>query len=58
MTFDIDPANKMPVMAEALDSIALPEVIGSIAGDNTIFLAAKDHKAAEIAVERIHGLIK
>lgn len=44
--------------AEALDSIALPEVIGSIAGDNTIFLAARDHKAAEIAVERIHGLIK
>ena len=44
--------------AEALDTMEMPEIVGSIAGDNTIFLVAQDHSAAATAVERIHGLMK
>ena len=44
--------------AEALDSLEMPEIAGSIAGDNTIFLVARDHTAAQSAVERILNLIK
>lgn len=44
--------------AEALDSLEMPEIAGSIAGDNTIFLVARDHTSAQAAVERILNLIK
>ncbi len=44
--------------AEAIDSMELPEIAGSIAGDNTIFLVARDVGAAEAAAERIRGLMK
>jgi len=43
--------------AEALDTVEMPEIVGSIAGDNTIFLAARDHAGAAAAVERIHSLL-
>ena len=43
--------------AEALDSLEMPEIIGSIAGDNTMFLAARDHASAQSAGERILALI-
>ncbi len=42
--------------AEALDSMKWPEMIGSIAGDNTIFLVARSEEdAAEIA-EKIRNI--
>jgi len=44
--------------AEALDSLELQGVVGSIAGDNTIFLVARDPDAAKDAVERIESLIR
>ncbi len=44
--------------AEALDSMDLPDVVGSIAGDNTIFLVARDDSAALGAVECIKNLIR
>ena len=44
--------------AEALDTMNMPEIIGSIAGDNTIFLVARDHSAAVAASERIQGFIR
>ena len=44
--------------AEALDSFEMPEIVGSIAGDNTIFLAARDHNDAMAAVERIQAIIR
>ncbi|MBQ9211970.1 MAG: arginine repressor [Clostridia bacterium] len=44
--------------AEALDSMDLPEIAGSIAGDNTIFLVARDHAGALAAAERIQSLMK
>lgn len=43
--------------AEALDSLELPGVIGSIAGDNTIFLAAVDSGSALTAAEMIQQLL-
>ena len=39
--------------AEALDTLRMPGVIGSIAGDNTIFLVARDGEEAEQAAEEI-----
>jgi len=44
--------------AEALDSMEMAEVAGSIAGDNTIFLVARDHGAAIAASERIRNMIR
>ena len=43
--------------AEALDTLEMPEIVGSIAGDNTIFLVARDHAGASAAAERILKLI-
>lgn len=43
--------------AETLDKMEIPGIVGSIAGDNTIFLAARDAAAAADAVERIRSLI-
>ena len=44
--------------ADALDTLEMTEIAGSIAGDNTIFLAARDHGAAHEVAERILGLIR
>ena len=42
--------------AEALDSLRMTEILGSIAGDNTIFLAARDPEGARAAADRIRQL--
>lgn len=39
--------------AEALDTMAMPEILGSIAGDNTIFLVARDTEGARLAADQI-----
>ena len=39
--------------AEALDSMEWPEILGSIAGDNTLFLVARNEECAEEVSERI-----
>ena len=44
--------------AEAMDSLEMPEIAGSIAGDNTIFLAVRDHCSAEKVAERVKKLIR
>jgi transcriptional regulator of arginine metabolism len=44
--------------AEAIDSMALPHVVGSIAGDNTIFLACDSAENAAVAANRIVELIR
>jgi len=44
--------------AEALDSLDIPEIAGSIAGDNTILLVGRDHGMAQNAAKRIAELIK
>ncbi|WAM30630.1 arginine repressor [Caldicellulosiruptor naganoensis] len=43
--------------AAAIDSLNWPEVIGTIAGDDTIFIATKGSSAAEKIVERIKAIL-
>ena len=45
------------VAAETLDSIEFPGVVGSIAGDNTIFVALKSVDCAEKFVEEINKIL-
>jgi transcriptional regulator of arginine metabolism len=43
------PRGFAAALADAIDTAALPEVAGTIAGDNTVFVAARDpHTAAEV----------
>ena len=39
--------------AEALDSMEWPEILGSIAGDNTLFMVARNEEDAEAVATRI-----
>jgi transcriptional regulator of arginine metabolism len=43
-------------VAVALDRLAWPEVVGTIAGDDTIFLAVKDPSAQRRVVRAVRGL--
>jgi transcriptional regulator of arginine metabolism len=43
-------------VAVALDRLAWPEVIGSIAGDDTIFLAVKDSRAQRRVLREVRRL--
>jgi transcriptional regulator of arginine metabolism len=47
-----DAAHAHPV-AEALDRLAFPEVVGTVAGDNTVLVVAKTASKAQRVVERI-----
>ena len=44
--------------AEAIDSMKWSEVLGSIAGDNTILVIARSEEAVESLMERFNTLIK
>ena len=44
--------------AEAIDSLKWPELLGTIAGDNTILVSARSEEAVENVVSRFHALIK
>ena len=44
--------------AEAIDSLKWPELLGTIAGDNTILVIARSQEAVETVVSRFHALIK
>ena len=44
------------VAAEALDNLGWAEIIGTIAGDNTIFIAAKSEAEAETVTARIRKM--
>lgn len=41
----------------AIDGMDIPNLVGTIAGDDTIFVAMKTELAAEDLVERLHELI-
>ena len=43
---------------EAVDSLKWPEIVGTIAGDNTILVSARSEEAVESVVNRFHTLIK
>ncbi|HEY7598327.1 MAG TPA: hypothetical protein VH741_00245 [Candidatus Limnocylindrales bacterium] len=44
-------------IAAALDRVGWPEVVGSIAGDDTLFIAVADEAALERIVRRLERLI-
>jgi transcriptional regulator of arginine metabolism len=50
------PPGEANHVAVALDRLAWPEVIGSIAGDDTIFLAVKDSTAQRRVLRQVRSL--
>lgn len=44
-------------VAAALDAMKFSEIVGSIAGDDTIFIAARTVEEAQGLMEKIHALI-
>ena len=46
------------VAAEALDSFHWPEVLGTIAGDNTIFMVVRTSEEVQTVVDRIQDMMK
>ena len=50
------PAGKANRVAVALDRLAWPDLIGTIAGDDTIFLAVRDARAQRTIARRIRTL--
>jgi len=51
------PRGFAAALADAIDAAALPEVAGTIAGDNTVFVAARDGlSGADLAEELRHHL--
>jgi len=46
------------VAAEALDSFHWPEVLGTIAGDNTIFMVVRTIDEVQTVVDRIQEMMK
>ncbi len=44
--------------AEVIDSMHWPEVLGTLAGDNTILLIVRDESEVEAVLERINGMIR
>jgi transcriptional regulator of arginine metabolism len=45
-------------VAVALDKAEWPEVVGTISGDDTIFLATADARAQQRLIERLHVLFR
>lgn len=46
------------VAAEAIDSFHWPEVLGTIAGDNTIFMVIRSEEDVRCVVDRIQDMMK
>ncbi|HOF94467.1 MAG TPA: arginine repressor, partial [Clostridia bacterium] len=44
--------------AEAVDSMRWPEIAGTIAGDNTIFIAVRDQKMVPEIIKRFQTMLK
>jgi transcriptional regulator of arginine metabolism len=51
------PPGEANRVAVALDRLAWPEVVGTLAGDDTIFLALKDRKSQRRVAEQLRGMI-
>lgn len=45
-------------VAAALDDLEIPEIVGSIAGDDTIMCATKSDEDAKITIEKITNLLQ
>lgn len=51
-------AGSAAVAAEAIDSLKWPEIAGSIAGDNTIFVAVREGKNVTELIKRFQKMMK
>jgi transcriptional regulator of arginine metabolism len=45
-------------VAVEIDAAAIPEIVGTIAGEDTIFVAVRDAKAQRAAVKQIWALFE
>ena len=45
-------------VAAALDALKWKEILGSIAGDDTVMCVARDSEQAEIVAEKLKGILK
>ena len=45
-------------VAAGIDSLHMPEIVGSVAGDDTLINIARDLESAEIVCEKLKNLIK
>lgn len=45
-------------VAAGIDSLHMPEIIGSVAGDDTLINIARDPESAEVVCEKLKTLIK
>ncbi len=45
------------IAAEAIDSMRWPEILGTIAGDNTILMIARSVEDVPIVLERLNGMM-
>ena len=44
--------------AEAIDSMRWPEILGTMAGDNTIFVAVRSAADAPVVVDKFHEILQ
>ena len=44
--------------AEAVDSLRWPEIVGSLAGDNTILVVIKDKEHVQNVMDKFNAMIK
>ena len=51
-------AGSAHVAGEAVDSLKWPEVLGTIAGDNTILVVVRANDEVETVIRRFRGIIK
>ncbi len=51
-------AGSAAVAAEAIDSMKWPEIAGSIAGDNTIFVAVREGKSVADIIKKFQKMMK
>ena len=51
-------AGSASVAGEAIDSLKWPEIAGSIAGDNTIFVAVREGKNTSESIKRFQKMMK
>lgn len=46
------------IAAEALDNMQWPELLGTIAGDNTIFMVVRNESDAKLIADRIREMVR
>ena len=54
----IRPVPGMAMGVAALDALKWKEILGSIAGDDTVMCVARDAEQAEIVAEKLKGILK